>query len=221
MKTIDKSKVDAFWAARTNIKDPRVATNYRDDGRLGYDVDFVRRYLPEEANILDLGAGTCTLSVELLDRARRIVAVEKQSAFLEKAPDHPRLIKLCSDIGLFNSQERFDAVLMFGIVNFLTLEEEKAVYKSCLRYIGDGGVLLVKHQCGANESFMVDSYSAELKSDYHARYPSVTEQTALLSEFFNVEPLDIYPTRLNRWPNSHFFAFICRPPRASEGRSSE
>jgi 2-polyprenyl-3-methyl-5-hydroxy-6-metoxy-1,4-benzoquinol methylase len=150
MITIDKSKVDAFWAGRTSIEDSRVATNYRDDGRISYDVDFVRRYLPAEANILDLGAGTCTLSVELLDQARRIVAVEKQPGFLDKAPEHPRLIKSCSDIVVFNSQERFDAVLMFGIVNFLTLEEEKSVYKSCHRYIGDDGVLLVKHQCGVN-----------------------------------------------------------------------
>jgi hypothetical protein len=173
-------------------------------------VDFVSRYLPPEAKILDLGAGTCTLLVEFLDRVQKIVAVEKYAEFLDRAPKHPCLIKLCSDVVDFSSKEIFDAVLMFGIVPYLNVEEERKVYKSCLRYIGDNGVLLVRHQCGVNESVIVDSYSAELKAHYHARYPSVAEQTALLAEFFNVEVSDIYPAELNRWANTHFFAYICR-----------
>jgi predicted TPR repeat methyltransferase len=160
--------------------------------------------------MLDLGAGTCTLSGHFLENCREIVAVEKFSAFLEKAPDHPKLRKICADVANFSIDEVFDLILLFGVVNFLSLEEETLLYRSCATMLEDGGRFIVKNQCGVSEEIIVDSYSEELRAHYHARYPAVVTQQERLSEFFDVEILDIYPKELNRWGTTHFYAFICR-----------
>lgn len=208
---MDKKKIDAFWTARTRIEDPRIATNFREDGRLSYDVNFVRRHLAPGAKILDLGAGTCTLALELLDCAKEVVAVERYAEFLAKVPDHPRLEKVCCNVTDFAPEEMFDIVLMFGVVNYLTSDEERNIYEMCHSVMGRNGVLLVKNQCGLREELIVDHYSTELKENYYARYPAIDNQKSLLSRLFDVEVIDIYPLELNRWPDTHFFAFVCRP----------
>ena len=72
------------------------------------------------------------------------------------------------------------------------------------------GVLIVKHQCGVKEEIVVDKYSDELQTHYNARYPSVGEERALLQEHFQTEVIDVYPAEINRWENTHFYAYVCR-----------
>lgn len=206
---MDKGKIDSFWITRTKIEDPRIATNYRDDGRLAYDIALVEKHLPESAKILDLGAGTCTLSRHFLGSCKGIVAVDKFDAFLEKAPDHPKLRKICADVADFSVDETFDLILLFGVANFLSSDEERQLYRSCAKMLREGGVLIVKNQCGVRNDVIVDSYSEELDAHYYANYPSVDRQRERLLECFEVEMLDIYPAELNRWENTHFYAFVC------------
>lgn len=209
-KLLDKDKIDAFWESRTSVENPRLATNYRDDGRLRIDVALVREHLKENATILDLGAGTCTLASELFPFVKRIVAVEKFAGFLESADDVPKLKKVCSDVTEFQTNEKFDAILLFGVVNFLTNAEAQRLYSNCARMLTEHGVLIVKHQCGVKEEIVVDKYSDELQTHYNARYPSVGEERALLQEHFQTEVIDVYPAEINRWENTHFYAYVCR-----------
>lgn len=206
---MDKRKVDDFWSARTRIEDPRIATNYRIDDRLALDIALVSKYVEDDCRILDLGAGTCTLACSFLDRSGVVVAVDKYREFLDNAPAHPKLQRVCSDIVDFTSAEKFDVILLFGVVNFLSPEEEARVYRRCAEMVSPGGYVLVKNQCGLAADVVVDTYSDELSSHYHARYPSVESQTGRLRELFDVSVEDIYPPALNRWENTHFFAFIC------------
>jgi trans-aconitate methyltransferase len=206
---VDKLKIDAFWTARAQIEDRRLATNFRDDGRLAFDVALVRKFLPPEARILDLGAGTCTLSQPFLSDCGQLTAVDKFGAFLDNAPQHPKLRKICADVATFSIDETFDLILLFGVVNFLSPDEERRLYRSCAAMLADGGHLIVKNQCGVHDEVLVDSYSEELRAHYHARYPAFERQRACLAEFFDVELLDIYPADLNRWENTHFYAFVC------------
>lgn len=209
-KLLDKDKIHAFWESRTSVENPRLATNYRDDGRLRIDVALVREHLKENATILDLGAGTCTLASELFPFVKRIVAVEKFAGFLESADDVPKLEKVCSDVTEFQTNEKFDAILLFGVVNFLTNAEAQRLYSNCARMLTEDGVLIVKHQCGVKEEIVVDKYSDELQTHYNARYPSVGEERALLQEHFQTEVIDVYPAEINRWENTHFYAYVCR-----------
>lgn len=207
---MDKAKINDFWSARTTVPDPRLATNYRNDGRLEFDVALVRKYLTRSSHILDLGAGTCTLSERLLTDDRKIDAVEKFPGFLDKAIQHPGLSKISCDIADFVPDKKYDAILIFGVINFLTREEERLVYERCGAALNNRGVLIVKNQCGVDAEKVVDSYSEELAATYHARYPAVFEQKSMLSEYFNVEIVDIYPPVMNRWDDTHFYAFVCK-----------
>ena len=213
---MDKGKIDSFWTARTKIEDPRIATNYRDDGRLEYDIALVEKHLTQDARILDLGAGTCTLARRFLDTCEQVVAVDKFDAFFGKVPEHPKLRKIRADVSDFSIDETFNLILLFGVVNFLSSNEERRLYGSCAKMLGQGGTFIVKNQCGVREDVVVDSYSEELGAHYYANYPAVDGQRERLSEYFKVELLDIYPAELNRWENTHFYAFVCSEKSASD-----
>lgn len=209
MNEIDKAKMDAFWSARTTIADPRIATNYRDDGRLGFDLELARRFCRPGARVLDLGAGTCTLSAPLLDEVDRVVAVDKFVGFLEMAPEHPRLETVAADVAGFTMDATFDLILLFGVANFLTVAEETDLYRECATMLAPNGVFVAKNQCGVDKEVVVDRYSEELGAHYHARYPARDEQLQRLEEFFAVDVIDIYPPEINRWADTHFYAFVC------------
>jgi len=207
---IDKSKIDTFWTARTKVEDRRLATNYRDDGRLAYDTELVKRYIKDGASILDLGAGTCTLTAPFLDfPIKKIVAVDRYESFLNKVPDHPLLTKVCTDVAQFSSIETFELILLFGVVNFLSHDEELSLYESCSRMMTENSVFIIKNQCGIDNEVLIDKFSEELGAHYHARYPHLEDQMKKLSTFFEVELVDIYPNEINRWDDTHFYAFIC------------
>jgi spermidine synthase len=206
---MDKQKIDQFWQSRTAIEDPRLATNYRNDGRLNVDFEFVRRYLPDARRILDLGAGSCTLTQLLLPFTGHITAVDMVAGFFDRVPSDPKLTTHCADVATYLTPEKFDGILLFGVVNFLTQAEEQLLYKNCSEMLEFEGVFLVKNQCGMENEKIVDRFSEELACDYHARYPWVRDQEKKLEEFFQVETVDIYPSEINRWPDTHFYAFVC------------
>ncbi len=206
---LDKEKIDSFWNARTRIQDRRIATNYRDDGRLQLDVDFVRNYVSVNSSVLDMGAGTCTLSIKLLPFTRKVVAVEKFAGFLHGLQQHENLQCIVSDVVEYQSAERFDVILLFGVANFLTICDELRLYENISSLLSYQGTLIVKNQCGVAKEVVVDKYSEELQQHYHARYPHVDSQHEILGKFFDVERLDIYPPNLNRWQDTHFYAFVC------------
>lgn len=211
MIEIDKQKMEAFWQKRAMIANPRLATNYRDDGRLSYDRELVLSQLKQGGTILDLGAGTCTLAVELEPHASRIVAVDKVGEFFHGVSHRKKIECVVSDVTSFQVDEKFDAVLLFGVVNFITSDDEDRLYAQVRKMVNQDGVFIVKNQCGVRQEIVVDKYSEELEAEYHARYPFVDTQEEKLAKFFGVERVDIYPESINRWSNTHFYAFVCSP----------
>nr|BFD62746.1 class I SAM-dependent methyltransferase [Bdellovibrio sp. HM001] len=210
--TVNKSKIDTFWKSREKIDDARIATNYRDDGRLEFDVALVRKYHREGGSLLDLGCGTGTLARELLQSSSYIKGVDKYPGFLEKCPREDKFEVVESDILHFvDKNKTYDTIIIFGVVNFISDLEEVDLYRKCLALLKDDGVLIVKNQCGVKSEVIVDSYSQELGTDYYARYPWFERQLGHLSEHFNTELVDIYPPAMNRWDNTHFYAFVARP----------
>lgn len=207
--TLDKARIDKFWQARTQVADARIATNYREDGRLQLDYALVRSYITAETRVLDLGAGTCTLSALLESEVASVLAVDKYPDFLKHAPKTKNFSTQCADVAEFRSNESFDLILLFGVVNFLTVDEEAELYQRCLEMLDSGGTFIVKNQCGVSQELVVDKYSEELNSHYHARYPAFQHQYEQLSRLFSVTAVDIYPPEINRWEDTHFYAFVC------------
>lgn len=207
---LDKTAVDAFWNSRATIQDPRIAANFGNDSRIVYDQALVSRYTSCGCSILDLGAGSCTLTRPFLDSGCHILAVEKASGLLNKSPERPNLVKVCSDILEFETDQKFDIVLLFGVVNYIQSFEEEALYRKVKTLLHPDGVFLVKNQCGVQDEVKVDHVSEKLGQRYVARYPCQFAQEAALAHYFNVSKHDIYPPELNRWDNTHFLAFICK-----------
>lgn len=207
---MDYSKIDTFWHSRENIEDPRVASNLRDDGRLFYDVQIVKKYHKNGGDLLDLGCGTGTSFIDLLPQCNRIVGVDKFKGLIDKCPIHENIEVIQSDLKTFTTNRIFDTVLLLGVINYFSKEDENNIYNNINNWLTKDGVLIVKNQCGQENEVIIDNWSKELETNYHARYPYYIEQKLLLENFFSVTIVDIYPPELNRWTNTHFYAFICK-----------
>lgn len=212
MTAMDTSKIDKFWSARQAIADPRTATNYRNDGRLELDIALVEKYRPSSGRYLDLGAGTGTLTGHFLETFEETVAVDKWPGFLSQMPAHPRLAVVAEDIASYSAEPNsFDLITLFGVMNFVPAEKEDELLGRWATLLTPTGVFIAKHQCGITDEVLVDKPSEELGAWYHARYPYVQSEVEKMSRWFEVELIDPYPPEINRWPNTHFYAFVCRP----------
>lgn len=209
-EALDRTKIDNFWLGRTQVADPRIATNYRDDGRLEIDFRLAKSHSSPQSRVLDLGAGSCTLSGLLEPHVASVLAVDKFDGFLKHAPRSAKFRTECVDIVEFQSQDSFDLILLFGVVSYLNLNDERDLYERCQSMLSSTGTFIVKHQCGLAGELIVDKHSTELDAHYHARYPDYQSQSELLGKYFAVSTVDIYPPEFNRWENTHFYAFVCR-----------
>ena len=205
---MDKKKVDAFWSKRAKIEDPRVATHFKKDDTHVYDLELIRKYTNPNSDILDLGCGTCYLANELVDEVHYIKAVDKYPEFLKHCRHVPNLETLASYVLDYTDTRTYDLIVLFGVVMYFSEDDTKKIYNMCKQLLKPTGTLIVKHQCGVNEDVAIDNYSPTIGDTYYAVYKHVTKDKKLLEKYFNVEVVDIYPPRLNPWPNTHFYAFI-------------
>ena len=207
---LSKDKVDAFWEARADIADKRIATHYKKDGAIDYDVELVKQYLTPEAEVCDLGAGTGCMTEMLAPQVKKIVAVEKVKSLLDRVEPLANIEPVCSDIMDFDPHAKFDVVLLFGVINFLAVADEEVLYKKIYRYLKPGGILIANHACGVAAEVIVDKYSEQIGAHYNCRYPFLESEKALLEQNFEVKVVDIYPKELNRWENTHYYAFVAQ-----------
>lgn len=205
---MDQKKVDAFWSKRAKIKDPRVATHFKKDDTHVFDLALIRKYTKPDSDILDMGCGTCYLSNELIDEVHYIKAVDKYPEFLSHCKTAPNLETFASDVLSYQDDRKYDIILLFGVVMYFSEVDTKKIYHMCKQLLKPTGTLIVKHQCGVDRDVAIDNYSPAIEDNYYAVYKHVKKDTQLLEEFFNVELVDVYPPRLNPWPNTHFYAFI-------------
>jgi methylase of polypeptide subunit release factors len=74
---LDKHKVEQFWKKRTEIKDPRIATHYKHDDTLKFDLELIFKHIHPYSDVLDLGCGTGAIVNELEPHVSKITAVDK------------------------------------------------------------------------------------------------------------------------------------------------
>jgi hypothetical protein len=141
-----------------------------------------------------------------------IVAVEKYPEFSEFITKSNRITVINEDLITFNTDQVFDLVSIFGVMNFFNIDEATSIYTKVLNFLHDDGSLIIKHQMGVDEDIVVTGYSEELGTDYYSEYRQVDNEIKLLTSigFANIEKIDIYPEEYNRWDNTHFYALICR-----------
>ena len=216
------TRIREFWQERgKRIDDPTIAARFRADDRLDYDLELIRRYCAAHSRVLDLGAGTCELSCHLAPHVNKVVAVDFVEELLAKRSLPPNITTVVSDIRTFTSEEKFDLTLLFGVLTYVLDDDDvQSIYKHISRMMPPDGICIVKHQVGVRDAVLIDNFSEEFQAHYTAIYRHIGRELQLLKEGFSVEVVDIYPSHLNRWENTHFYAFICRPRAAAPPENS-
>lgn len=208
---ISRKKVDNFWLKRTQVPNPRVATHFKVDAALSYDLQLIRKYLTKDSEVLDMGCGTCAISNEIISEVKSIMAVDKFGAFLQYCNTTTNLKTHAEDILTYKDDNTYDVILVFGVLNYFNPSEIAKILTNLSGMLKPHGVLLIKHSCGVHEDVNIDKYSQEIGDNYHAIYRSIEKEKTLFSAHLLLEKVvDIYPAALNRWENTHFYAFVCR-----------
>jgi 2-polyprenyl-3-methyl-5-hydroxy-6-metoxy-1,4-benzoquinol methylase len=206
---LHKEKIKKFWQNRSKIKDPRLATHFKHDNALDYDLAFIAKYVYAHSHVLDLGCGTGAIANALEPHVAHMTVVDQNAEFLKYCVISPKVRKKTADIARYVDDHHYDVILLFGVLNYLNDDEVLGLYKRCHGFLKPQGKLLIKHACGIAENVIIDAYSGLLRQHYHALYRSLKQDRQLIAKcFYEHSVIDIYPKHLNPWPNTHFYAFI-------------
>src|SRR4029077_15885796 len=107
--------IRAFWNGRAAV-DGHVASRFHSEHDR-YDLPAIAALCGPGARILDLGCGTCSVANTLVERTPCSVhAVDYVAEFLEAAIADPRLTTEVGDVRAYRRDERFDAILLLGVI---------------------------------------------------------------------------------------------------------
>jgi trans-aconitate methyltransferase len=205
---LDQSVARQFWAHKASEGENR----WTPEGMLEFEIQLASTAAPHAERILDLGCGFGTLSRRLTPPQGQLVAVDWEPQYRAAFTETNQTF-IERRVTEFTSFSAFDLVLLFGVVTFLSEDEETALYSRIGELLSNRGAALIKNQCSRAEEFSFCGYSESLGAEYSGRYPNaVQQQTRLLSRFHEVDAVE-YPQEFNPWPNSFHIAFICRRPR--------
>jgi len=216
MIKFDENKAQLFWAnkkIKTLKEDP---TRHGDDKRISFDVQLIKNVIEKYDNIkkiLDLGSGTGQLSAALqpIFPLSNFTLVEKNSYFTKHLKNERFHVINCDIEHFLNSEvNHFDLILLFGVINSISEDRAQYIYERLSSIILAGSYLIIKHQCGVNSEVIVDKFSIDLNAEYTARYPYINSEIKSLKKFFDLDIVDIYPNYLNKFKDTHFYAFICK-----------
>lgn len=206
---MDKVTVSRFWEAKA--KDG--STRWTGTEMLDFERDLLRPLIGADAVILDLGSGLGELSRSLTPGGGHLVAVDAEPGMAAGFAGDERFEFETADVSTYRPRVTADVILLFGVVTYLTVEEEGVVYDAMRDSVAADGLVIVKNQCSDAAEFEVDTDSAELGHRYVGRYPSVDEQRERLMERFGDVEVFTYPPQFKVRSNSTHVAFFCRGPR--------
>jgi cyclopropane fatty-acyl-phospholipid synthase-like methyltransferase len=207
-RSIDTKLVQEFWRLRAQEEDSRWTSKLY----LDFEINTVKQLHQNKSSmrILDLGSGSGSLSRHLTNQRDKLTAIDFEPSFQRFFLNENRFNFIHGKVDQFISKEKYDLILLFGVVTHLNESEESATYKNMAYMLGDSGVVVVKNQCSDSEEFIFNGFSRDLGVNYSARYPNINEQKNRLQKYFaNVEIL-MYPEWSKKYPNSSHFMFICK-----------
>ena len=99
---------------------------------------------------------------------------------------------------------------MFGISQYFNKKEITNIYKKYRNYLKNNGKIIIKNQFGIDQDVIISGYSENLKTDYFSEYRHLEKEMDILNNvgFKNIKVIDIYPSKYNRWKNTHFYAIV-------------
>jgi SAM-dependent methyltransferase len=116
---------------------------------------LLRRYLPKEGRILEVGAGVCAYTVGLLREGYRVTAVDFAAGVLRLARKAIEEAGLSDSVELIEADARdlsavdgtdYDAVLLMGPLYHLVVEEDRRLaLRQARERLRTGGVIFTAH----------------------------------------------------------------------------
>ncbi len=105
---------------------------------------WIKKYIPVNAHVLDVGCGDGTLSYYLSDRAKEVDGLDSFAPVIEKAKvkynDIPNLHFVCNTFEEYTVTKTYDVIIFAASLHHMDLKSAICKAKSLLR---DHGILLV------------------------------------------------------------------------------
>lgn len=125
--------------------------------------------LKEDAQVLDLGCGTGVPIAKLMVEAgAEVVGVDRSKSLLSIARrDVPGATFVCDDIERYESQERFDGVILWDVIFHIERERHAALLRRVRDLLCPCGYLVVTSGGSANPPFTDVMFGEEFYYDAH------------------------------------------------------
>jgi len=107
-------------------------------------INFALRFIPKSAFVLDFGCGDGTIAKGILAKAKKVVAIDISEEAIKVAEEfnsHPDIKYLNTTIEDFTSEEKFDAVLMFEIIEHLF--DPQSIFCKISDLLNERGILII------------------------------------------------------------------------------
>jgi cyclopropane fatty-acyl-phospholipid synthase-like methyltransferase len=175
------------------------------------EIEFLTNYLKKTDTIIDIGSGSGLIVNKLIGHVKSIVAVEKFEGFTKFITDHPDILVVNADLIGFKIRKQFNAALCFGVSQCFEENSMTDIYANVYSMLKEGGLFVVRMQCGIEKGKTIDGYSDELQTDYFADYRHWEREIEILEKtgFKNIKKFDIFPDSLNVWTDTRHYIFVC------------
>lgn len=102
---------------------------------------YLSRFIPAEADVLELGAGWCDFSNQV--KARRVVAMDLDATVHKAAAEHVEsVVGDCTDLSRFED-DSFDVVFASNLLEHLQREQSDALLAHARRVLRPGGRIIL------------------------------------------------------------------------------
>jgi len=204
-----ENKAKTFWNRQSKKKGD--LTRHNDNQRLVHDIKSIKKFTNiKPRKILDLGSGTGQLSIGLkkIYHNCNFTLVDYNKFFLN-FNKKSKFKRVQQNILKFKTKEKYDLILLFGVVNHLSRKNTKKIYIKINQFLNTNGIAFIKHQCGTKREICINKYSKELKEKYIARYPNTNKEQRLLKKIFTVKKILPYTKKLNKYKNTKHYLYVC------------
>jgi 2-polyprenyl-3-methyl-5-hydroxy-6-metoxy-1,4-benzoquinol methylase len=209
MSRLNKKVIRNFWRSQST----KTSNRWTSNAVLDFEIDYLRnlqQLVTDPISILDLGSGSGELAKSIQGDQDSLTAVDYEENYRRFFSDARNQHFLAMEVTKFVSDLKFDLILCYGVVTYLSESEELKIYELIRQHLAPGGTAVIKHQVSLSEEIYINTYSEDLKSDYSARYPSRTNTEQVLKTYFQRVNTLIYPEKFNKFANSlHVAYFVC------------